>query len=54
MYLYEAANFGGSCAFASKKLIADTEMTMDSRAVIMIKTDFITVIVALAATAKSA
>ena len=36
-----------------KKLVADTEMTMHSRAVLMIKTDFITVKVALGAPAKS-
>jgi hypothetical protein len=37
-----------------KKLVADTEMTMHSRAVLMIKTDFITITVALGAPAKSA
>lgn len=37
-----------------KKLAADTEMTMHSRAILMIKTDFITVKVALGAPAKSA
>lgn len=37
-----------------KELAADTEMTMHSRAMLMIKTDFITVKVALGAPAKSA
>jgi hypothetical protein len=37
-----------------KKLVSDTEMTMHSRAVLMIKTDFITIKVALGAPAKSA
>jgi hypothetical protein len=36
-----------------KKLVADTEMTMHSRAVLMIKTGFITVKAALGAPAKS-
>jgi hypothetical protein len=37
-----------------KKLVADTEMTMRSRAVLMIMIDFITVKVALGGPAKSA
>jgi hypothetical protein len=36
-----------------KKSVADTKMTMHSRAVLMIKTDFITVKVALGAQAKN-
>jgi len=37
-----------------KKLVADTEMTMDSRAMLMIMIDFITVKVPLGGPAKSA